>query len=91
MRTLIQDLRFGCWMLMKSAGFTAAAALTLALGIGATSTIFSWLYSGMARLEAGTDVGFAVGLNCPDKDGKSSDFFTSQYGFRISSFSLTAA
>jgi putative ABC transport system permease protein len=49
LETIWQDLRFGLRVLRRNPGFTAVAALTLALGVGGTAVVFSLLDAVLLR------------------------------------------
>ena len=76
MEPMLQDLRFGIRTLFRNPGFAAVAILTLALGTGATSAIFSLVYGVVLRplpyhepdrlLSVVEHRGFNMSLTAPD-------------------------
>ena len=47
MRTVFQDLRYSLRQFLKTPGFTLTAVISLALGIGATTAVFSVIYAAL--------------------------------------------
>ena len=62
MSTLIQDIRYSLRMLAKNPGFTAVAVLTLALGIGANTAVFSSMNAMLFRPFSFKDLGRVVAV-----------------------------
>ncbi|HKX29246.1 MAG TPA: ABC transporter permease, partial [Blastocatellia bacterium] len=94
MRILWQDLRYGARMLLKNPGFTLSAVLTLALGIGLNTVIFSivnvlWLRP-LAVAQPERLVGIGDRLSLPNyRDlSEGTQAFTSLAGHAMSQFNL---
>src|ERR1043165_7906789 len=76
MDSLWQDLRFGLRMLLKNPGYTIVAVVTLALGIGANTAIFSFVNSLFLRPLPVADPDRVVRLLAEDSEGRKFDVFS---------------
>jgi predicted permease len=76
MNTLWQDLRYGARMLLRNPGFTLIAVLTLSLGIGANTAIFSFVNSLFLRPLAVTNPEQVMRLYAENSRGQKYDSFS---------------
>jgi predicted permease len=70
MRTLAQDLRYAFRQFLKSPGFAVSAVLSLMLGIGATTAIFSVIYGVLLDPYPYKDANRMVHVELRDKNGR---------------------
>jgi predicted permease len=72
----VQDLHFGLRMLRKSRGYTAVAVITLALGIGANTAIFTLIDAVLLKMLPVRDPEQLVQLTWTDPHGRPDDTFS---------------
>jgi predicted permease len=70
MRTLVQDVRYAFRQFLKSPGFAISAVLSLMLGIGATTAIFSVVYGVLLDPYPYKDANRMVHVDLRDKNGR---------------------
>src|SRR5215813_10361093 len=96
MKSLWQDLLCGCRMLLKKPAFTIVAALSLGLGVGANTVIFSLINTTLLRPLPFLDAGKLIVIwtvPVQDRTQRNAVNFTSYVAFRdkLQSFECVGA
>ncbi len=80
MENLLQDLRYGVRMLLKNPGLTLVMALSIGLGIGANTTVFTWMESLVLNpYPSVKDAGGLVAVSLTNRDGSGKDSLPVSY------------
>jgi hypothetical protein len=82
MRDIVQDLRYAFRQFRRAPGFVLTAVLSLTLGIGATTAIFSVVYGVLLDPYPYKDADRMVHVELRDKSGRGPLLFTSGTGYQ---------
>src|ERR1039457_6032674 len=89
MGSFVQDLRYALKTLAKNRAFTVVAVLSLTLGIGLNTAVFSLVEAFFLRAQAGRDPSRLISIQCKTPQGETSCSYPDYQDIREQSKTLS--